>query len=149
MISGYRNLHPIYQRKRGNGTLTRGNPWRRWGAGKEERRTARSKRQHEHHTAFLHNDGILERNNSSIPIRLFKKGSSTFHSQPFSSSHIPLFVHNSQPFRPLFSLGGHLFSYMAWWSLVKRSLSNKGLRNGRSSEGFRGRWEEGRGHISA
>ena len=62
----------------------------------KERRTAGAKRQPNHCTAFLHNDGIFERSDSSIPIRLFKKSSSTLCSlrlQPFStplrSSHIP------------------------------------------------------------
>jgi len=45
-----------------------------------------AKRQQKHYTAFLHNDGILERSDNSIPIRLFKKSSSTLRSQPFSSS---------------------------------------------------------------
>ena len=53
----------------------------------KEQRTARAKRQQKHYTAFLHNDGILERSDNSRPIGLVKKSSSTLRS--LCSSHIP------------------------------------------------------------
>jgi len=64
--------------------------------GAKRRATAGATRQQKHYTAFLHNDGILGRSDNSIPIRLFKKSSSTLPS--LCSLHIPpSYISNNLP----------------------------------------------------